>query len=164
MTTYTASQREHACALYLEVGAAEAARRMNVSSRSIRRWASEAGLSAARDEKLEDGAARLHAQHGRLREELRVRLLESALDMLDRLTEPHKDYKGSDVVEVTWDMAPADACRAYMTAVGIAIDKYRLEMGEATERILTLDVISEEISRLESELDRRPARTPAPTP
>jgi len=131
---YTDEQRTEALALYVEHGTAEAARLFGVSPRTIRRWANEEGLAAARDKTLTDAGERLKVRHETMREELRVRFLESALDALDRMTEEHVDYRGKDATRVTWPMAPAREMKDYATTAAICVDKYRLEMGETTDR------------------------------
>ena len=78
--------------------------------------------------------AMLALRHNQLREELRVRLLEKALDALDRMDERHIDYKGNNALEVSWEVAPSGAFKDYATGAAILIDKYRLEMGETTSR------------------------------
>ncbi len=71
---------------------------------------------------------------GELRLDLREQLLEVASDMLERTRQPHIDYRGKDSDRVEFDQAPADACRNYLVAAAVAIDKFRLEMGESTAR------------------------------
>ena len=76
---YTDEQRAEAVALYVEVGAAEAARLSGVSPRSIRGWAKATGVAAARDKNLIDGADRLALQQKADRAELRSALIGKAL-------------------------------------------------------------------------------------
>jgi len=73
------------------------------------------------------------AQMGEMRQELRVGLLEQALRILDRMKEPHTTYV-KDFGKVEHDEAPAGDLRAYAIALGIIIDKMRLESGESTGR------------------------------
>ena len=47
---------------------------------------------------------------------------------------PHIEFKGKDAISVEYPIAPAGAVQNYATSVGILIDKYRLEVGEATNR------------------------------
>ena len=61
-------------------------------------------------------------------------LLERAADLLERMDEPHVEFKGKDADQVTYPMAPAAAVQNYATSAAILIDKFRLEMGEATGR------------------------------
>ena len=131
---YTDKQRQQALTLYTEHGATHAANETGISRRSILRWANEACLSQARAEKTEAARAMLALRHNQLREELRVRLLEKALDALDRMDEKHIDYKGKDAHQVSWEVAPSGAFKDYATGAAILIDKYRLEMGETTSR------------------------------
>ena len=51
-----------------------------------------------------------------------------------------------------WDQAPSGATKEYAIAVGILIDKFRLEMGEHTGRT-EVDLITAE-SRIDAEIRR----------
>ena len=132
--TYTDEQRAEALTLYVEHGAAQAGRMLFIPPRTIRYWANQHAIAAARDKNLQDGSVRLQAQHDEMRQELRVRLLESALFAIDQMTAEHTDYRGKDATPVTWDVAPARDMQSYAMTVGIMLDKYRLEMGESTDR------------------------------
>ncbi len=59
---YTNQQKDEAVDLYVEYGAAAAARLTGVSSRSVRGWARAAGVAAARDKNLIDASDRLALQ------------------------------------------------------------------------------------------------------
>jgi len=119
---YTPEQKAETLESYREVGASQAARDNGIPLRTVFSWASDAGLTSyAEDEKKR--AERLTAK----REAIRELLLDRILDML-----------------TTETVKPSDA-RFNATAVGIFIDKYRLEAGEATTR-------NEQMG--ESEIDR----------
>lgn len=154
---YTATQRKKALNLYTTHGATHAANETGISARSILRWANEACLSQVRAEKTEAARAMLALRHSELREELRVRLLEKALDALNRMDERHIDYKGRDAVEVAWEIAPSGAFKDYATGAAILIDKYRLEMGETTARTTVegSNDIDRRVAQLVEEMGRR---------
>ena len=135
MTRYTDEQRAEALALYIDHGAAQTSRQLDIPARTIRRWANDAGLAAARDKTLTEATAKLQANAERMRAEVRVRLMEIVLDAFDRMTQEHVDYRGKDAVRVTWEQAPSGDMKNYMTTAAIALDKYRLEMGESTDRV-----------------------------
>ena len=141
MNTYTDQQRQQALDLYLQHGTAETARRLNIPKRTVRHWANQAQLAAARGENLEAAHRQLALQHEEMRQELRSRLLEQAIDALDHMNAPHVDYRGKDVTKIVFAEAPADAWKAYAVTAEILIDKYRLEVGEATERVDNVRVV-----------------------
>jgi len=151
---YTDEQRAEALGLYVDHGAAQAGRMCDIPPRTIRYWANQHALAAARDKNLQDAGVRLVQQHATMREELKVRLLESALDAVDRMTAEHSDYRGKDATRVTWDVAPARDMKDYATTAGILIDKYRLEMGEATGRMETITQVDAELQRIATEFVR----------
>lgn len=151
MNTYTDQQRTEALDLYLDVGTAETSRRLDIPKRTIRHWANQAQLAAARGENLEAAHRQLALQHEEMRQELRSRLLEQAIDALDHMNAPHIDYKGSAVMKVEYSEAPADAWKAYAVTAGILIDKYRLEVGEPTARIHARHEVGDDV---DSELRR----------
>ena len=89
---------------------------------AIRRAEALAALEASR------------ARQTRLREEVRELLLVKAKDALERMDQPHIEFKGKDATQVTYPKAPASAFQSYATSAAILLDKYRLEVGEATSR------------------------------
>lgn len=134
---YTAEQKTEALRLYVEVGPRRAADTLKIPCSTIRSWAVATGTRTESRAKNYAATEAAKAKANRLRKELHARLLEKAVDLLGRMDEPHIDFKGSGPLgpsEVTFPKAPADACKFYATAVGILIDKYRLETGEVTAR------------------------------
>ncbi len=137
MANYTDAQKAEAVELYVEVGTAEAARRVGVATRTITRWASAAGVvSQDRIEKTEGAREVLEATQAEMREELRVLLLEAPIAHV-------KSAIGTD---------KARDAQSWMVAAGIGVDKFRLEMGEATEVIITGDMMDKAILDWETEL------------
>jgi hypothetical protein len=88
------------------------------------------------------------------RAELKQLLIANAVDLANRMHEEHIDFKSAGPagpVEVTYPKAPAQACQQYATAIGILLDKYRLECGEVTSRDEHHNVNK---SELDSEIER----------
>ena len=132
---YSAEERAEALILYASEGLAETARQTGIPKPTIASWVTRAGLPHT-DSTVKTEAATEAAQSRakQLRADLQLRLLEKAVDLLDRMDAEHVDFKGKDADMVTYPIAPAAAVQNYATSVGILIDKYRLEMGEATTR------------------------------
>ena len=151
---YTDEQRAEAIALYIEHGAAEAGRRTNIPARTIRRWAADQQLTAVKDKTLQEATAHLQVLQDKMRAELRIRLLETALDALDRTTQEHVDYRGKDAKPVTWEIAPSGDMKNYATTAAIMLDKFRLEMGESTGRLETMTPADVELARVAAEFAR----------
>lgn len=143
---YTAEEKAAALALYGEVGLAEAWRQTHIPKPTIASWARRAGLphtdAAAKTQAATMAAS---ARADQLRAEIRLKLLEKTSDLLDRMDAEHVEFKNSakEIREVVYPIAPADAVRAYATSVGILIDKYRLEVGEATTRSESRDLTAQ---------------------
>jgi hypothetical protein len=131
---YTMDQRAEALAIYVQKGVAEASRQTGVPKPTIASWARRGRVHTVAPVKTRAATEMLMAQTAELRERLRYKLLEKADDLLDRMDAEHVDFKGKDVEEVIYPIAPAAAVQNYATSVGILIDKYRLEIGEATGR------------------------------
>ncbi len=140
---YTNQQKAEAVDSYVEHGAAEAARRTGISSRSIRGWARAAGVAAARDKNLIDASDRLALQQKADRAELRSVLIGKAL-VGAQAADP-SDPKGFQLLSV---------------GVGTFLDKYRLEMGEATEVVITGDMMDQAILGMKAELGEDETPTP----
>lgn len=166
-STYTDDVKARGVALYLEHGAAEAARILtnelgrNVPSGTIASWASRGDIASERHANNLDRVECARVSREAKREQLREKILDKALDMLGRMDEPHHDYRGKDADRVTWEKAPADACKAYATSCAILVDKFRLEMGESTGRQAVEHVGAEKAHGLVDELEARRARNAA---
>ena len=137
MAAATPETRAKAVHLFQTVGTAEAARQIGVTTRTITTWAKQAGVSSA-----ERAKTVTHADEGRAaanearRQRLRDKILAKAEDMLDRMDLPHHDYRtaGKNVEKEHWDQARSGDVKNYAIAFGVLLDKYRLEMGESTDR------------------------------
>ena len=136
MAKYTDTQKREAVDLYVEVGTAEAARRIGVTTRTITTWAKAAGVtSAERAKKVEHTNEGRTAANAERRERIREKVLAKIEDMLDRMDEPHVDFKGKDAQMVTYPIATSGDVKNYAVSLGILLDKYRWEMGESTDRM-----------------------------
>jgi transposase-like protein len=142
---YSPDEKANALALYAEVGLAEAWRRTGIPKPTIASWARRAGLPHTdASAKTREATIAAAARADQLRAELRVNLLEKAVDLLERMDAEHVEFKNSakEIREVVYPIAPAGAVQNYATSVGILIDKYRLEVGEATSRSESRDLTS----------------------
>lgn len=131
---WTTNQRTAALELYREHGPSEAARQTGIPKQTIASWARRSGTHTNAVANTTEAAAAAKAKRDLKREEIRTRLLEKASDMLGRMDEPHIDFRGKDADQVTFPKATSGDCKNYATAAAILIDKFRLEMGEATDR------------------------------
>ena len=138
---YTPDQKTEAVDLADEHGPAEASRQTGIPRRTITSWRTEP--AQATKEKTVAAREQLAASNATKRERLRTLLLDRSLDMLERMEGEHHDYRGTN--EITLPRPPAQAVKDLSISVGILIDKYRLEMGEATGR--TESVAESEIDR-----------------
>lgn len=134
---YSEEEKAAALALYQSVGLADAWRQTGIPKPTIASWARRGGLphtDAASTTREATIAASARADQ--LRAELRLGLLEHAVDLLQRIDSPHVEFKNSakEIREVVYPLPPAAAVQNYATSVAILIDKYRLEVGEATTR------------------------------
>lgn len=156
---FTAAQKAESVEIFHEQGAAAAAEHRGVSRQSIYNW-----VRASIDvEKTPDEIAAEALYQATLRSSIRRRLLEKVDSLLDRFDQPHYDYRGKDAKKVGWENATSGDIRSYATSIGILIDKYRLEMGEATARTYHegSDDIDRSVSQLVEELGRRRQTDPA---
>lgn len=133
---YSPKQKAEAIDLWKQHGTAETARQTGISTRTIKRWV-KADPTAQADTKQTDTARRELARRTReRRERIRSLLLERTQDLLEAM---HPDA------------SRAGDIRSYAVAVGILIDKFRLEMGEATGRSEQISV-EQAVSRLDEEI------------
>ena len=146
---FTKKQKAEAIAYAQEHGVAAAAEKVGVSRQSIYNWIRE----SIDTEKTPEDLARETLYQAKLRSGIRRRLLERVDDLLERFDLPHIDFRGKDANRVEWPSATSGDVRSYATAIGILIDKYRLEMGEATGRTESIDLASAE-SRVDAEIER----------
>lgn len=137
---YTAKERKDAVELVAQHGLAHAWRETGIPKPTLVRWCDEAGVERFHPEQTRAALTVLQDRAAMTRETLRLMLLEKAVDLMERIDEPHVEFKGKDADAVTYPVAPASAVQNYATSVAIFIDKYRLEIGEATSRGETNDI------------------------
>lgn len=150
---FTKAQRAKAVELAHLEGVAHAAEATGCSRQSIYNWIKD----SIDTEKTPEEIQREALYQSTLRASIRIRLLEKIDNLLDRFDQPHYDYRGKDADRVTWDSATSGDIRSYATAIGILLDKYRLEMGEATSRsrLEGTDDIDRSVQNLVAEMARR---------
>lgn len=153
--TYTNAERSAALTAYEEAGPTQAQKLTGINKGTITRWAKSHSLATVASEKTAKATEAARVNAALKREELRVLLLDKAIDLLKRMDEEHIDFRGKDNEEVKFPKAPAGAVQNYATSAAILIDKLRLELGETTGREaheVTLQNLSEE--DLDAELAR----------
>jgi hypothetical protein len=131
---YSWDFKSEVLAVYEVDGPAATARLYKMPVRTLKSWATRLGMHTGAETKDVTEAACM-AQKA-LRESIRVKVLHRADEMLDRMGEPMRIWVGSGAtpVEVEIDKPSASVCRDLATTFGILLDKYRLEVGEATTR------------------------------
>ena len=138
-TEHSTQEKETALDIYQDRGLAAAHHATGIPRSTLHGWARAAGLDTSSiagrtaEQTIAANIAR-EARCAELRTELREMLLSTAVDLLERIDQPHKEFKGVDAHEVEFDRAPAGAARDYATSAAILLDKYRLEVGEVTSR------------------------------
>jgi len=145
---YTDEQRTEALRIFEEQGAIAAAEAIGCHRSVIYDWYRRA--VSADIEKTEEEQRVEAAYQKAIRLRARRRMLTRIDNLFDRMDEPHIDFKGKDVIKVTYPTASSGDIKNYVTSVAILIDKYRLEMGEATDRTetVTLEAVQERIRHL----------------
>ena len=160
---YTPHQRAQAIDLALETHSiTTAAETLDLPASTIRNWLTpeqRAEVAAHTRAKTDAARAQHQAKLAERRAALRVKLLERAERMLDRMTEPEVDYRGQQAREVEFPEASPASCKALATSAAILIDKLRLELGEVTDRTehRSTDAVTEEIQRLAAQMAEVPA-------
>ena len=134
---YTDTQKAEAVDFYLEHGTTKAARHIGVTTRTINNWVKAAGVtSQERIEKTQPARDALAAERAVKREELRVLLLDAPIRHVRQAIETGK----------------ARDAQSWMVSAGIGVDKFRLEMGEATALVITGDMMDQAINEMRAEL------------
>jgi transposase-like protein len=135
MPTYTKADKEKAVALYLEHGAGHAAAELGCDRTTIYAWLGSHNVGT---KTTDERRAETEARHTARREALREVLADKALALACALD-------------------PSDPnLRNIATAMGITIDKLRLELGESTGRQehVGLSAVDIELQRALDELTR----------
>lgn len=142
-------------AVYEVEGPAAAARLFKVCRRTVQSWASAAGLCTSAETKRATEAA--NAMKARLCAEIKVRLHESCLRMMQRLEEPYEDVRMVDgkPVKVTLERPPAKESRDLMWSAAVLVDKVRLVHGDVTDRTESVTITNDQLDREIAELERQ---------
>lgn len=138
MNGYTAKQKTRALELLETESVWAAVNEIGCSHVTVYRWHADHVRTLTKTPEDEEAE---NAIQSVMRTRLRRRLLETAMSHVDR----------SDSAKT------AREAKDYMTAAAIAVDKYRLEMGEHTERTSHLGAIDLEMERVMDEWRRQGA-------
>jgi hypothetical protein len=172
----TEADRENAIALAQQKGLATAARETGIPRPTISRWMAAAGLVTNTSPRTALATAAAIRKRELLRARMDNKLLTTADRLLDRINRPHVEFVGPDRKRVVLPHTPASAVQNLAVSVGILIDKYRLESGEATSRSESRDITGDDHERealrdaIKRELARRHAESaraavePSPAP
>lgn len=124
-----------------------------VSKGSVHNICVEFGIERSAPKELQQAHEERDRRIAMKRAVVRETLIDTALRLLNRIEEPHKDFRaaGQQLYEVEFDVAPARSAQAYATSAAILLDKLRLELGESTARV---SVEADSERRLSEALDR----------
>jgi transposase-like protein len=137
---YDTATKQQTVTLYREHGTAETSRRTGIEPRTIRLWAKNAGATAERQNERRDTIDGLQVENERRRAEFHHELFAKCVDLLRRMDQPHIDFRGKDARMVTYPIASSQDVKNYALAVGILLDKARLEEGKTTGRTETVTI------------------------
>jgi transposase-like protein len=168
--TYTDEQKAEALALYVEHGAAEAARQCGVAKGTIQSWASRAGVATHATENLLLATEQKLADMAKRKAQLASDLLDDIARLRAQLFAPCCERKvvtlgGGMHSSATWEIVDVEHDRpsfadqkACMTSIAIAVDKVQILTGEATERIdhRHSTPVDDELARLAEQLEHVP--------
>lgn len=153
--SYTEEQKAEALALYELEGPSAVQAKLGIAKATVAGWAVANGVRTVRNERTAEAVEAARLDRELVREQLRDEMLRKALDLLGRMDLPHIDFKGKDADKVTYPKPSPSGCQSYATAAAILVDKFRLEIGEATGRTehqLTSPV-DEELARLAEQIE-----------
>lgn len=127
---------------------------------TLHRWAEAAGLGRS-DAKTDAASERRRLRLAAKREAVAEQFLDRAEDLMGRMDEPHVIGYTKDGQAVAFPMGASADCKNYMTAAAIALDKFRLEMGEHTQATRSESVQVAEVakSRLDELAQRRKSKS-----
>ena len=133
-TVYTPAQRRAALDLYVEHGPRDTARRTGIPSRTISRWAAEAGVSTDVTAKTAEATEQASLSVARRKLDLAGQLLDDVMRLRAQLFAPCTDLSARSVgvgegvqrIEVAEVHRPAPSFtdqKQIMIGIGIAVDK-----------------------------------------
>lgn len=132
---------------YKDAGPSVASRLTGVPASTVRVWARDAGLALPDDirahyrKHLENLVTWTEEESRAMRADLRGKLIRAATRIVERMEEPVEEFVGAQGRSVTYDIpSPGDTQRLAIAA-GILIDKFRLESGEASAVVGSVDVL-----------------------
>lgn len=99
---------------------------------TLHRWSVEAGIEHSSEKTKAANVARRERLASK-REALAEEFLDRVEDLLSRMDQPHVIAYTKDGKPVVHGVGASADCKNYVTAAAIALDKFRLEMGEHTE-------------------------------
>lgn len=148
--SYSDKQKAAALEMYEEKGPSAVERELKIPKSTVRSWAKAAGVRTVRQEKTHAATEAATADRTLKREQLKAKLLDRILDLVDRMSEPAEDFVGKDGDRVRYERAPAKDCQHLGITTGILIEKLELLEGRATGRqdVRNVDQIDREIERL----------------
>lgn len=129
---YTQEQKDEALRIYESESLRAAVKATGIPKGTISYWVWKHGAKTHDPERTRAAVAAKAAIVALRREELKNDFLDTIDDLLSRMNEPHKDFRGKDADEVLFDKATSTDVRNYAVSVGILLDKLRLESGEST--------------------------------
>lgn len=155
---YSDEQRANALALYAKHGPAEASRRTGIPKKTIASWARRSHVQTDAPQVMTAAIDMAKLTRDEKRVHLQDLILEKAIDVLRRMDEPHKDFKvtKNGIQEVVFDKATSTDCKNYATSAATLVDKFRLELGEATELHDDISVVRNKAEGLVSKFREKP--------
>lgn len=134
MRSYSDSERADALKVCEQVGLYSAVKQTGIPRATLFSWMQKAGVKTSNSEKTQAATEAHLANIEERRARIRAKLLQRAEQLLDRVTGSYTTHVGREATPVQTDVPPAAACKDLAVAVGILIDKFRLECGEVTGR------------------------------
>jgi MerR HTH family regulatory protein len=147
MAKWSDKTKRQALEIYQESGSPTASRATGVPQATIRFWARELDIQPPEDYRaqyrkdLEHLVQWTEVEISAMRQELRGRLIHMAGKIVNRMEEPYEEFVGVQARAVTYEIPPSGATRDFAVAAGILIDKFRLESGEASAVIGSVEIL-----------------------
>ena len=135
--TYSQEEKAKALALCVEKGSYQASKQLGIPQGTLANWMVKADIASVAQQKMQKAQLARETRIAAKRAALRERLLEEAAYCAEAIHNEHIDFKSAGKegpVKVVFPVAPAAAVQNYATALGILLDKFRLESGEVTSR------------------------------
>ncbi len=127
---YSDKQWEAALKIYRTQGRAQANRQTGIPASTIGERAKRDGIETEVENRAIKAQQIRRAQNAAKQEEIKQRLLDRIIDLDKRIDKKYKTYWGVDAKPVEYNLPPAEAVKAFMMSIGIAIDKYQILTGK----------------------------------